>query len=110
MVLRREIYWLPDWLPPTCHCEEQSDEAIPAIEGGRGIAASLALLAMTVSFRWSAAGRCGTRMVRGPACMVQRQRDVLEHLHTEWKRSSRWFASNFITLIRFAIPVRVILL
>ncbi|MEA2738798.1 MAG: hypothetical protein QOH05_2105, partial [Acetobacteraceae bacterium] len=35
-----------------CHCEEQSDEAIPSIEcAGRGIAASLAVLAMTVSFR-----------------------------------------------------------
>jgi hypothetical protein len=28
----------------------------------------------------------------------------------EWKHSSRWFASNFITLGSFAIPVGVLLL
>ena len=33
-----------------------------------------------------------------------------EHFHVEWQRSSLWFASNFISLIRFAIPVRLILL
>jgi hypothetical protein len=43
-------------------CEEQNDEAIQTIEGiRRGIAASLALLAMTVSFRGVGPGRCGTR-------------------------------------------------
>jgi hypothetical protein len=37
----------------TCHCEERSDAAIFMTERTRrGIAASLALLAMTFSFTW----------------------------------------------------------
>jgi hypothetical protein len=32
------------------------------------------------------------------------------HFHPDWKRPGRWFASNFVTLIRLVIPARVILL